>query len=126
MTIKEDLVPDDVPKQELLIGELTAALAAESMTVQDALPTAIAARAIAAGEVIGPLKANVVSYDAVVVPSPPVAAPVAAPVAPPVAPPVAAPVAAPVASLGAPGVARPCARAVRFWPGAVGLRRRRC
>jgi hypothetical protein len=57
MTRKENEVPDTATEQELLIGELTAALAAESMTAQDALPPAFAARAIAAraasaGEVI--------------------------------------------------------------------------
>ena len=48
MTRKENDVPDIVTRDELLIGELTAALAAESMSAQDALPPAFAARAIAA------------------------------------------------------------------------------
>jgi len=52
MTRKENDVPDIVTRDELLIGELTAALAAESMSAQDALPPAFAARAIASGEVI--------------------------------------------------------------------------
>ncbi len=64
-------VPKEVPNQELLIGELTAALAAESMTAQDALPAASAARAIAAGEVIVPLKPSELLYTTVVVPPPP-------------------------------------------------------
>jgi hypothetical protein len=52
MTRKENEVPNIVTRDELLIGELTAALAAESMSAQDALPPAFAARAIASGEVI--------------------------------------------------------------------------
>ncbi len=71
MTMKND----DVTNQELLIGELTAALAAESMTAQDALPITMAQRAIAAGEVIVPLKPSVTAYDRVVVPPPVISAP---------------------------------------------------
>lgn len=67
MTAKENEVSNHVPQQELLIGELTAALAAESMTVQDALPPAFAARAIAAGEAMVPLEPSVVSHDVVAV-----------------------------------------------------------
>ena len=57
MTRKENDGPDIATRDELLIGELTAALAAESMSELDALPPAFAARAIAAraasaGEVI--------------------------------------------------------------------------
>ncbi|WP_373061717.1 hypothetical protein [Gemmatimonas sp.] len=73
MTAKENQVSNQVTRQDVLIGELTAALAADSMTVQDALPPAFAARAIAAGEMIVPLEPRVVSYDTVVLP-PPVAA----------------------------------------------------
>jgi len=73
MTAKENEVSNHVPQQELLIGELTAALAAEAMTAQDALPPAFAARAIAAVEVIVPLRPTVAPYDTVAVP-PPVAA----------------------------------------------------
>lgn len=57
MTRKENDGPDIATRDELLIGELTAALAAESMSELDALPPAFAARAIAAraasaGEVV--------------------------------------------------------------------------
>jgi hypothetical protein len=82
MTRKENEVPDVATRQELLIGELTAALAAESMTAQDALPPAFAARALAARaaseqvasavDVVVPLKPSVLSYNPVVV-APPVA-----------------------------------------------------
>lgn len=77
MTTKENQVPKPdgarpVDAQELLIGELTAALAANAMTAQDALPSAFAARAIAAIDVIVPLKPGVVLYNTVVLPPPPV------------------------------------------------------
>lgn len=76
MTRKENEVPDIATRDELLIGELTAALAAESMSAQDALPPGLAARAIAAGEVIVPLKPTFAPYNTVVVlpPAPPVSA----------------------------------------------------
>jgi len=61
MTAKEN----PVPQQELLVGELTAALAAESMTAQDALPPAVAARAIAAGEAIVPHIPRLMPYETV-------------------------------------------------------------
>lgn len=48
MTMKEKAVPNQETEQELLIGEITAALVAESMSAKDALPAAFAARAIAA------------------------------------------------------------------------------
>jgi hypothetical protein len=82
MTRKENDVPDIVTRDELLIGELTAALAAESMSAQDALPPAFAARAIAARaasdpvasavDIVVPLKPSVLPYNAVAV-APPVA-----------------------------------------------------
>lgn len=77
MTKKENDVPDIATRDELLIGELTAALAAESMSAQDAMPPAFAARAIAAGEVIVPLKPTFAPYNTVVVlpPAPPTSAP---------------------------------------------------
>lgn len=59
MTRKENEVPDIATREELLIGEITAALAAESMSAQDALPPAFAARAIAA---------RAASADTVIVP----------------------------------------------------------
>ena len=89
MTMKENAVPDEATQQDLLIGELTAALAAESMTVQDALPPAFAARAIAARaasepvasgvDVVVPLKPSVLPYNAVPVVPPVVIAPVTRP-----------------------------------------------
>ena len=48
MTLNENDVSNPVSQQELLIGEITAALAAESMSAQDALPPAMAAQVIAA------------------------------------------------------------------------------
>lgn len=77
MTRKENDVPDIATGHELLIGEITAALAAESMSTQDVLPPSIAARAIAAGEVIVPLKPTFAPYNTVVVlpPVPSVSAP---------------------------------------------------
>lgn len=74
MTRKENDGPDIATRDELLIGELTAALAAESMSAQDALPPGVAARAIAAGEVIVPLKPTFAPYNTVVV-LPPAPAP---------------------------------------------------
>ncbi len=50
-------------QHEQLIGELTAALAAESMSAQDTLPPGIAERAIAAGERFVPLAPTVAPYD---------------------------------------------------------------
>lgn len=79
MTTNENDGPDIATRDELLIGELTAALAAESMTAEDALPPGAAARAIAAGEVIVPLKPTVTPYNTVVVlpPVPAASAPTA-------------------------------------------------
>ncbi|QJR36394.1 anti-sigma factor [Gemmatimonas groenlandica] len=77
MSGKENEVPDIATRDELLIGEITAALAAESMSAQDALPPGVAERVIAAGEVIVPLKPTFAPYNTVVVlpPVPPVSAP---------------------------------------------------
>lgn len=81
MTRKENDVPDIATRDELLIGELTAALADASRSAQDALPPDIAARAIAAGEVIVPLKPTFAPYNTVVVlppaPAPEASAPTA-------------------------------------------------
>ncbi len=68
MTANESEVSRHVPEQELLVGELTAALVAESMTAQDALPPALAAWAIAAGEQIVPIKPSAAVPDVSVAP----------------------------------------------------------
>lgn len=81
--MNENDVSNPVSQQELLIGEITAALAAESMSAQDALPPELAARVMAARassasardavDVVVPIKPSATPYNSVVLPPPPTA-----------------------------------------------------